>query len=212
QPVSSPAATSLSLSRERVVEAARAAIDEAGADGLSLRQVARRLHVTAPALYAYVDDKQDLLAAVAATGFAELTAEFEAITAEGTRDELHQMASVYVSFALRHPELFRAMFRFRPSVIDVPDADNTLDAATEMFVRCTDVVAAAQREGLIHPDRDPLQAMVVLWTATHGSASVLLLGAADGTAREIPEFEGLVDEMVAVTLAGLATAPTTASA
>ena len=49
------------LSKELVVDAALDALDDVGIDGLTLRVVAARLHVQAPALYWHLKSKQDLL-------------------------------------------------------------------------------------------------------------------------------------------------------
>ena len=194
------------LSRERIVAEARVQLTEEGLEQMSLRRLATRLGVTAPALYAYVVDKQDLLAAVAETGFAELLARFEAVPADDPAEVLREMARVYVGYALEHPSVFRVMFQFPPSSLHVPEA-STLDGATAVFSWSSGAVTRAQAAGVIHPDRDPALASLVLWTASHGSASVLLLGAPDGNVREIPEFSGLVDAMVDTTLAGLAQPP-----
>lgn len=194
------------LSRERIVAEARVQLSEESLEQMSLRRLANRLGVTAPALYAYVVDKQDLLAAVAETGFAELLARFEAIPTDDPAEVLREMARVYVGYALEHPSVFRVMFRFSPSTLHVPEA-STLDGATTVFTWSSGAVATAQTAGVIHPDRDPAMASLVLWTASHGSASVLLLGAPDGNVREIPEFAGLVDAMVDTALLGLAQPP-----
>jgi AcrR family transcriptional regulator len=49
------------ISRDAIVDAALAVLDEAGIDGLTLRAVAARLDVKAPALYWHVRDKKALL-------------------------------------------------------------------------------------------------------------------------------------------------------
>ena len=67
------------LSRELLVGRARAIVERDGAEAVTLRGLARDLGVTAPALYAYVDDKHDLLAAVATEHFDRLVSRFEAI-------------------------------------------------------------------------------------------------------------------------------------
>jgi len=196
------------LSRERIVAEARLQLSEESLEQMSLRRLASRLGVTAPALYAYVTDKQDLLAAVAETGFGELLARFEDIGTTDPAQVLREMARVYVGYALEHPSVFKVMFHFPPSSLHVPEA-SALDAATAVFSWSAAAVATAQDAGVIHPDRDPAMASIVLWTASHGSASVLLLGAPDGNVREIPEFVGLVDAMVDTALLGLAQPPTT---
>ena len=60
------------LTRESVIEAARRSIVADGLEAVSLRKLAASLGVTAPALYAYVDDKRDLLRAVAEREFQRL--------------------------------------------------------------------------------------------------------------------------------------------
>ena len=194
------------LSRERIVAEARVQLSEESLEQMSLRRLANRLGVTAPALYAYVTDKQDLLAAVAETGFAELLARFEAIGTDEPAEVLRATAHAYVGYAVEHPAVFQVMFRFAPSNLHVPDAAS-LDAASAAFSWSSAAVDAALASGVIHPDRDPATTALVLWTAAHGSASVLLLGSQDGTPREIPEFTGLVDAMVGTTLLGLAQPP-----
>lgn len=49
------------LTRERIVDAALAVLDEGGIDAVTLRTVAARLDVRAPALYWHVPNKQHLL-------------------------------------------------------------------------------------------------------------------------------------------------------
>ena len=61
------------LHREAIVAAARELIVADGLEALSLRRLAARLGVTAPALYAHVRDKQDLLRAVAESGYTAMT-------------------------------------------------------------------------------------------------------------------------------------------
>lgn len=49
------------VTRDAIVDAALAVLDEEGIDGLTVRAVATKLGVKAPALYWHVRDKQDLL-------------------------------------------------------------------------------------------------------------------------------------------------------
>jgi len=55
-----------SLTRELVIATARRHLEADGLGRFSLRAVARDLEVTAPALYAYVSSKEELVALVAA--------------------------------------------------------------------------------------------------------------------------------------------------
>ena len=69
------------LTRESIVSATREMLRTTDLDRLSLRKLAGVLGVTAPALYAHVRDKDDLLRAVAELGFGELVTRMEAVDA-----------------------------------------------------------------------------------------------------------------------------------
>ena len=88
--------------------AARAILDEAGPDGVGLRETARRVGVSATAVYRHFTNKQHLLSSVAAEGFRELAAAMKTGAAES--DRLGGVGLVYFEFALRKRGLFRLMF------------------------------------------------------------------------------------------------------
>ncbi len=62
-----------------IKETARAVLVEQGVDGLALRAVARRMGMTAPALYRYFDGREDLVEHVVADLYDELTDVLEAV-------------------------------------------------------------------------------------------------------------------------------------
>ena len=176
-------------------------------DDLSLRKLAGALGVTAPALYAHVEDKEDLLRAVAETGFATLVERLGEVSDPDPVERLRAYGRLYVEQALADPEVFRVMFMYRPGALQVEGVNNELPAATEAFARPGEAVAAAIADGSIHPDRDPVLTAITLWTTAHGCASVLLLGARAGEVVIPDNLGGLVDEVVDVTLQGLRSAP-----
>jgi AcrR family transcriptional regulator len=61
-----------SLTRERVIGAALQLADQAGLDALTMSNLARRLDCGVMTIYGYVDDKEDLLAAIALRGLSDL--------------------------------------------------------------------------------------------------------------------------------------------
>lgn len=67
------------LSKAAVVQAGLDVLDEAGIDGVTVRAVAGRLGVQAPALYWHVRDKQDLLDEMATEIWRRVSAELAAL-------------------------------------------------------------------------------------------------------------------------------------
>ncbi len=195
------------LRREEIVDAACEILQYTDLDGLSLRRLAASLGVTAPALYAHVEDKGDLLAAVAERGFAELLEAFEHVDATDPIDRLHAYGRAYVEQAINDPEVFRVMFVFRPGSVPMPEMDNELDAATTAFDRPQIAITEAMERGEIHPSRDPLLTAMTLWTVAHGIASVLLLGASGGAVVLPDNADELIEDVLKVTLVGMREAP-----
>jgi AcrR family transcriptional regulator len=98
--------------RAALITAALRELSTEGPEGFSLRGVARRAGVSAPAVYRHFEDKDDLLVAVAAECADRLaTAMIDAVAA-APPDPLEQFRAVgiaLVRFAVAHPEHFRAL-------------------------------------------------------------------------------------------------------
>src|SRR4051812_23042063 len=67
---------------QEIKQTARRVLVEQGPDGLALRAVAREMGMTAPALYRYFDSREDLIEAVVADLYDELTHELERAIAD----------------------------------------------------------------------------------------------------------------------------------
>lgn len=156
--------------------AARSLIVADGLEALSLRRLAGHLGVTAPALYAHVRDKQDLLRALAEVEFDALVARFDDVTDPDPVARIKGHGRAYVRHARENPELFRVMFLFPPelSPASVPPGVE-LPGATRAFQVAAEAVEQAIAAGAIVSD-DPLLVALTLWSGTHGVATVLQLG------------------------------------
>src|ERR1700733_5513657 len=99
--------------RAALVAAAVQILEKDGEGALTLREVARRVGVSAAAPYHHFADKHAILAAVGEEGFSHLAdamEEAQATSGPKTRDTLRAMGVAYVRFAVRHPSHFRVMF------------------------------------------------------------------------------------------------------
>lgn len=190
------------LSRNVVVDTARELVARDGLESLSLRRIGSELGVSAPALYAYVDDKSDLLRAIAELEFESLLEQFTAIDSLAPIERIRAQAIAYVDHALAHPALFQVMFLFRPGSVPQPAVDE-LPAATKVFALGTVAIEEAMRTGELRAE-EPLAVALALFAAAHGTATVLLADLNLGA-----EFERTVrDTVIDNLLRGLA-APTT---
>lgn len=136
-------------------------------EAFSLRAVARRVGVSQAAPYRHFAGKQDLEAAMAADGFAELQTALEAVVGEhGEGDTpLVELALTYIRFAEAHPALYALMFGQELSTVD------------EVRVACAAVFARIQEVAIAtHPQRDPHGLATAGWALAHGLATLHIDG------------------------------------
>lgn len=103
-----PALARTPLSRERIVEAAVAFIDESGLPGLSMRRLGESLGVEAMSLYRYVAGREVLLDAVVETIMEEMSTDADVLDTprDGWQDFLQRLAHGVRRVALTHPKAF----------------------------------------------------------------------------------------------------------
>lgn len=101
----------MKLSRDAVVRAALELLDAVGLDDLTLRGVAERLHVQAPALYWHVRNRQDLVdqmaAAMVRDGLGDL------VTTGAWMNQLADIAHAYRRTLLSHRDGARVVAEAR---------------------------------------------------------------------------------------------------
>ena len=158
--------------REALIEAAIGLLREGGAEALSLRATARRVGVSAMAPYRHFADKEALLAAVAAHGFALLTArlsEADALPDDPT-GALVAQGVAYVRFACDDPARFRLMFgTMQPA--GYPDLDAAAEAAYAILARRVASLSEADEQDDV---------TLACWSLVHGLASLLVDGRLQG--------------------------------
>jgi len=97
--------------KENILQAARDIIAEKGVDGLSLRELARRIDYSPAGLYEYFSSKEDIVAAVRAEGLGLLRDYLKQVPATlPPAERLLEMGLAYLTFARQYPEHFRLIF------------------------------------------------------------------------------------------------------
>lgn len=151
-----------------------ALIAEVGVQAFTLREVARRAGVSHNAPYRHFQDKDDLLAAVAAQGFDRLTASMHRAMSEArnAEDRFRLCGRGYLQFALRWPQHIQVMFD-----LPAPKKINTeyKQAGERAFQTLLDCVIVLQTEGGLPPG-DPLPLAILAWSTVHGLAKLAIAG------------------------------------
>ena len=94
------------LTRESIVAAALAQIDESGLHALSMRSLAHTLEVEAMSLYRYVDGREDLLEGVVGLLTGDLMSTLDDDVAEHWQGFLQALAHRMRRIAIEHPRAF----------------------------------------------------------------------------------------------------------
>jgi len=161
--------------RAALVAAALKEIAKTGPDGFSLRGVARRAGVSAPAVYRHFADKDALLAAVAEECWDRIGAALLAAVEAAPDDALERFRATgiaYVTFAVEHPEHFRAMSV--PGLIERMSPDR-MERANAWSTEERAALARAQEAGQIAAL--PLDDIMLAATSlTHGVAAQIVEG------------------------------------
>lgn len=186
--------------KQSLLDAAVGLIAEVGPQSFTLREVARRAGVSHNAPYRHFQDKDDLLAAVAAQGFHRLTESMKkAMSKGGTAAERLSLAGRgYVQFALQSPQHLLVMFEGPRPAEPKPEY---AEPAQHAFQTLLDAIAAAQAEGTL-PRGDPHPLAVVAWSGVHGLAKLAIGGQLPFNAKQILEF---ADYLTRVLAQGMAT-------
>ncbi|GLZ48571.1 TetR family transcriptional regulator [Actinomycetospora sp. NBRC 106375] len=169
------------LSREAVVAAALAVVDEVGVDAASMRRVAAALDTGPASLYVYVADRRELMEAAHDLALAGV----ELPTAGDWRDRLEQLVARVVAALAEHGDLAMA------AIAAVPLGPH--------FLRITEEMLRLLREGGI---ADPACAWAVDLLVQYVASSALEQGPWNRAQREIADPARATVEAMGADFAG----------
>jgi AcrR family transcriptional regulator len=146
--------------REEVKELALAQLAEAGAAGLSLNAIAKRMGLTGPALYRYFSSRDALLTELIGDGYDDLArALAEAAAADTTPEQrFRATAAALRAWAVGQPH--RYLLLFGTPVPGFAAPDRMTGAAQRSMRVLMDVAAAVDPPGL---PPGPLDAQLAAW-------------------------------------------------
>ena len=158
--------------REKLCSAASHLFVEKGVEGVTMRELATALGVSAMTPYRYFRDKNEILAMVRARAFARFADTLEnAYNIQNTTlERAISMRDAYMRFALENPDSYRLMFD-----LSQPDGANYLELRSAMN-RCSvwvsSYVRALVAEGILAGN--PGLIGYVFWSMLHGAISLQL--------------------------------------
>lgn len=176
--------------RQEILDTARALLNDVGASGLSMREVARRAGVTHQAPYHHFGDRESILAELVAEGFRTLgrdLAQANTLAAHNLRGAVMASGRAYIDFALSNPGVFRVMFR-----------PETCDPARFPAVQAAGQAAQAtlvELVSMVHGTQTSPALCMVYWAHAHGMASLLLDGSLGQECPAGPMRDTLLDEV-----------------
>ncbi len=182
--------------RDRLCAAAEMLFAERGPDGVTMRQLASALGVSAMTPYRYFKDKDEILAAVRTNGFNRFAEAVESAfsATSGPIEGSYAVADSYRRFAFEHPQVFKLMFDLnQPTETDYPEL---VAAERRAFAMMTQHVHRHIAAGAVSGDAVRLGALS--WAAIHGVVVLELAG-------KLPRggSDSLVRDMGATLLQGL---------
>jgi AcrR family transcriptional regulator len=185
--------------RRALLDAAVELLREQGAEGLTLRAVARATGVSQTAPYRHFRDRRELVAGVAQESFERMGAAIERAVQRGDPGlpALRRGLAAYVRFAREHPSEYRVMFGAELAQRDdMPELDAAAYGAFE-FLRAG--IAGLQQAGLIGAG-DPVLMAITAWATLHGLVMLSLDGQTAVTGRSV---DTLVDAATSILLTGM---------
>lgn len=193
--------------RSKLLREARDAYLDVGPAAFSLREVARRVGISAPGVYRHFDSKAALLSAVCEQGFQVFASYLMRALAEPTpAQRIRATADQYVRFGLENPRDYRFIFMSAlDEVLGPAEARAKAEDRGSTFRFLVDRVRECADAGLVAPG-DPEQTAVFIWSHVHGLVSLRLAG----HLKDVGSDEAFHSFFMAASdrlLAGLATSP-----
>ena len=159
--------------REDCVREALAIIEQVGVEGLSLRDVARRLNVSHQAPYKHFPSRDHVLAEIVSRAFAAFAQYLDARPkSDDPHEELAAMGRAYLEYARERPLSYRLMFGASlPDPTHHPEMMKSAQHAFSLLRDCLIRVRQAEARP-IEPGIVELDALFV-WATMHGLSGIL---------------------------------------
>jgi AcrR family transcriptional regulator len=176
--------------KARLLAVARDLYLEEGFGRFSLREVARRVGVSAAAVYRHYDGKEALLREVCGAGFRIFSSYLlRSLAGTTPRERMARCAEQYLRFGLEHPRDYRVIFMGGAEEFAAIASAGPIAEGDATFRFLVDRVRDCVHAGMLR-DEDPEATATLIWAHVHGLVSLRLSGhlAAVGSDADFSRF------------------------
>ena len=165
--------------RRKVLDASIELVAEQGVRAVSFREVARRAGVSHQTPYHHFGNHRGILRAIAAEGFASLTAAMaeagkNAVEGGGDAvDALEQAGVAYVRFAVDHVGHFRVMFQ--KTLVEGHEDEEPVEEGEETYATLVQMATSVHAAGFGHGTSIDSIAHIA-WSTVHGLSTLMIEG------------------------------------
>jgi len=179
--------------KQTLLKVARELLDSKGIEKLSMRELGRRAELSRTAMYRHFDNKQSMLAAIAAEDFKSLL--FQMTELQKTIKNPMQFVSFvlksYYQFAMENEEHYHLMFNTKWDNKKYPELR---ESAFSVFKKTEESVNNAKKEaGVSDPSSKKLTA--ILYAFIHGLVQLHLCGHNEDD-KGLDNPEALIDQLL----------------
>lgn len=190
------------MERQEILQSACGLFLEEGLDGFSMRRLAERLDVTAPALYRHYEGREEVLGDVVGEAYRTLRDTlYRALEGPTPEERFRRAGSAYLDFALANPGYYQMLYAPADALGLAELPEEAMGHALAVGQFWNDRVRECMDAGLL-ARRNPREAGITLWSHAHGIVSLYLLGMVE---MEEEAFRRLYRQSSLRVLRGLAT-------
>lgn len=184
--------------RELILQAAKDLIEERGLEGLSAREIARKIEYSPGTLYNVFKDRDEIILTLESRLLDELLGRLK--SAQGcpdTRKRVVCLANAYVEFSSENPKLWSLLSGHRLN--DSKEAPDWYQLKMDKLMQCLEEALLPLMEG--SEKSDVSRSARVLWAGLHGITSLAVAGKLSTVSSE--PLNDLADNFVETYLEGL---------
>ena len=164
--------------KNKIIDAAKEILVEEGFEKLSIRKIANKIEYSPGIIYHYFKDKGEIISVIVGEGYKRILETISKVPLDRENPEktLEEGLRLYIDLMLKSPEEFKIILM--SDIDEVKDKVNILDRGIskerKSLQGLCNLVNLGMETGKFKPMDVELTAQI-LWTATHGLISRLIL-------------------------------------